>query len=97
MLTPKIFLDKTKSKAKSVILTYKVNSKVDTTFQIFYKPDLSTGYGANNYIYTHKIKKGYNEINLKIPSEYINNVLRFDFVNKAGKYEILDLSIYENL
>lgn len=93
---PKIFLDKTKVKAKSVILAYKINSKVNTSFQLFYKLDLTSSYGIKNFYYEGKIKKGYNEIYLKIPSTYINNVLRIDFVNRTGVYEILDLSIYEN-
>ncbi|AHJ12262.1 alginate O-acetyltransferase AlgX-related protein [Sulfurospirillum multivorans] len=92
---PIIILNETKANSKNVILSYEINSNVDTTFQLFYKKDNNSNYNeADSYRILLKI--GNNKINLLIPSEYINNNLRVDLVSNIGNYEIKKFKIYSN-
>lgn len=91
---PIIILNQTKTNSKNVILSYEVESNIDTTFQLFYKKENNSKF---NKIDSYKIpiKKGNNKINLLIPSKYINNDLRVDLVSNIGNYEIKKFKIFE--
>lgn len=92
---PTIILNETKSISKNVILSYEIDSDIDTIFQIFYKKEPNSVY---NEVDSYKvvIKKGNNKINLLLPSEYLNNELRLDLVSHIGKYKINKLDIYDS-
>lgn len=92
---PIIILNQTKTTSKNVILSYEIDSDIDTTFQIFYKKEPSSSY---NEIDSYKvdIKKGNNKINLLLPSEYLNNELRLDLVSHIGNYKVKSLKIFIN-
>ncbi|OCL86444.1 hypothetical protein AAX26_01577 [Aliarcobacter thereius] len=91
---PIIILNQIKTNSKNVILNYELESNIDTTFQLFYKKENNSKF---NEIDSYKIaiKKGNNEINLLIPSEYINNGLRVDLVSTLGSYDIKSFRIYD--
>lgn len=91
---PIIILNNTMSNSKDVILLYQIESSINTTFQLFYKEETSSNYNENDS-YRVSIAKGLNNINLLIPSKYINNGLRIDLVSTKGKYIIKDFKIYE--
>ena len=90
---PIIILNETKANSKNVILSYEINSNVDTTFQLFYKKENNSNYNEADS-YKIPLKMGNNKINLLIPSEYINNNLRVDLVSIIGKYEVKEFKIY---
>ncbi len=91
---PIIILNQTKANSKNVILSYEVESNIDTTFQLFYKKENNSKYNQIDSYKSH-IKKGNNKINLLIPSEYINNGLRVDLVSNIGNYMIKEFKIFE--
>ena len=91
---PIFILNQTKASSKNVILNYKIESNIDTTFQLFYKKDLNSKYNRSDS-YLVPIKKGINSVNLLIPGLFINNKLRIDPVSTAGKYKIHRLLIFE--
>lgn len=91
---PVMILNRLSTKADSVVLTYEVNSTMDTTLQLFYKKKSNTQYSEYNS-YHLIINKGYNDIKLLIPAKYINNQLRVDPVSNIGTYEIKNFSIFE--
>ena len=91
---PILYLKNLKTHSKFVKLTYNINSKVRTKFQIFYKDKLTDKYSEINS-FKKIIKKGKNQISLSIPSKYINNTLRVDLVANIGKYKLNDFSLYE--
>lgn len=93
---PIIILNQTKSDSKNVILSYEINSKIDTTFQLFYKKGKSSNYNETDS-YKVTLNKGNNKFNLLLPSEYINNDLRVDLVSDIGVYEIKEFIIYDKL
>lgn len=92
---PIIILNQTKSTSKNVILSYEIESSIDTTFQLFYKKEPSSSYNEIDS-YKVNIKKGNNKINLLLPSEYLNNELRLDLVSHIGNYKVKSLKIYIN-
>lgn len=90
---PIIILDQTKADSKNIVLSYEIDSKIDTTFQLFYKKEISSNYNEiDSYIVT--LNKGNNKFNLLLPSEYINNELRVDLVSDIGVYDIKEFKIY---
>lgn len=91
---PIIILNNLNSNSKNVILSYEIESPVNTIFQIFYKEETSSSYNENDS-YKVSILKGLNSFNLLIPSKYINNGLRVDLVSTKGKYIIKDFKIYD--
>lgn len=93
-IDPIIILNETKSNSKNVILSYELESNIDTVFQIFYKKEKTSSYNENDS-YKVNIKKGNNKINLLIPSEYINNEIRLDLVSSAGNYDIKSFRIHD--
>ena len=76
-----------------MILSYEINSNVDTIFQIFYVKDDNSNYNGID-TFAIPLKIGNNKINLLIPAEYINNNLRVDLVSNIGKYELKEFKIY---
>lgn len=92
-IDPVIILNETKTNSKKVILSYEINSEVDTTFQLFYKKENNSNYNEADS-YKVPLKIGNNKINLLIPSKYINNNLRVDFVSNIGKYDLKEFKIY---
>lgn len=90
---PIIILNETKATSKNVILSYEINSNIETTFQLFYKKENNSNYNEADS-YKVPLKIGNNKINLLIPSEYINNNLRVDLVSNMGKYELKEFKIY---
>jgi len=90
---PEIVLNDTKANLENVILTYRVESQTKTIFQVFYKKSVTSKYNEKDS-YRVTLRKGMNKINLLIPSEYINNILRIDPVNSPGEYSIKELAIY---
>lgn len=91
---PIIILNQTKSISKNVVLSYEIESKIDTTFQLFYKKDKLSKYNETDS-YKVTLAKGVNKINLMIPSRYINNDLRVDLVSSIGTYKINRFKIYD--
>lgn len=91
---PIIILNNIKTDSKDIILSYEIKSNIDTIFQVFYKKESSLKYDERNS-YKVLLKKGNNEINLLIPSEYVNNSLRVDLVSNTGNYEIKKFKIFE--
>lgn len=91
---PVIILNETKANSKNVILSYEINSNVDTTFQLFYKKENNSNYNEADS-YKVPLKIGNNKINLLIPSEYINNNLRVDLVSNIGNYKIEEFKIFD--
>ncbi|MCT7566810.1 hypothetical protein N5T96_10765 [Aliarcobacter butzleri] len=92
---PIIILNETRVTSKNVILSYEIDSDINTIFQIFYKKEPNSVY---NEVDSYKvvIKKGNNKINLLLPSEYLNNELRLDLVSHIGNYKVKSLKIYNN-
>ena len=93
-IDPIIILNQTKANSKNVILSYEINSNVDTTFQLFYKKENNSNYNEADS-YKVPLKIGNNKINLLIPSEYINNNLRVDLVSNIGNYKIEEFKIFD--
>ncbi|WP_152055321.1 alginate O-acetyltransferase AlgX-related protein [Aliarcobacter butzleri] len=93
-IDPIIILNQTKTTSKNVILSYVIDSDIDTIFQIFYKKEPSSSYNEIDS-YKVNIKKGNNKINLLLPSEYLNNELRLDLVSHIGNYKVQSLKIYD--
>jgi hypothetical protein len=91
---PIIILDKTRSSAKKVLLSYEVDAGKATTFQIYYKESVTSKYSEKE-TYRVKLQKGINRINLLLPSKYINHALRVDLVSDIGEYKIKKFKIYE--
>lgn len=91
---PMLILNQTKTNSRNVILSYEIESDIETIFELFYKKDFNSKY---NRIDSHRvpIKKGNNRINLLIPGSFINNGLRIDPVAAAGEYRINKLLIFE--
>jgi len=90
---PIIILNQTQSQSSNVVLSYEIDSPVDTTFQIFYK-EKKTSYYNEKDSYRAAIKKGNNRFHLLIPSQYINNQLRVDLVSSVGSYKIKKFELY---
>lgn len=62
-----IILNQTKANSKNVILSYEINSNVDTIFQIFYVKDDNSNYNGID-TFAIPLKIGNNKINLLIPA-----------------------------
>lgn len=90
---PEIVLNNTRATEENVILTYRIESKNKTIFQIFYKKLTTSQYNEKDS-YRVTLRKGLNKINLLIPSVYINNTLRIDPISNPGEYKIEELAIY---
>ncbi|MEA2029107.1 MAG: hypothetical protein U9N49_09040, partial [Campylobacterota bacterium] len=72
---PSIILNQTKTTSKNVVLSCSIESPHKTRFQIFYKENSDSSYSERDS-YSVVLKKGINNINLLIPSKYINSNLR---------------------
>ena len=92
-IDPVIVLNETKATSKNVILSYEINSDINTTFQLFYKKDSNSTYNEEDS-YRVPLKIGNNKITLLIPSGYINNDLGINLVTNIGKYEVKEFKIY---
>ncbi len=90
---PIITLNQTQVNSSNVVLSYEIDSPLDTTFQIFYK-ETKTSHCNQKDSYRVAIKKGNNRFNLLIPSRYINNTLRVDLVSSIGSYTIKKFETY---
>ena len=64
-------------------MSFSIESNKKTFLSLYYRDDHTSNYAENN-IYTVSIKEGLNEFRLVMPSKYINNELRVDFVNDIG-------------
>jgi len=91
---PIVILDKTKTNASLTVLSIKISSKKKTNFQLFYKEKPNARYKEYDSLII-PIHVGANDLKLLVPSKYINNKLRVDFVSNAGKYLIEHFEIYE--
>ncbi|MCK5536720.1 MAG: hypothetical protein KAI79_07825 [Bacteroidales bacterium] len=90
---PVLILNKTQSNSEHVILNSKIESNKRTIFQIYYKKTDQSEYNEKDAFRVY-LKKGLNEFNLLIPSEYLNNELRIDLVSDIGIYTLKEFSIY---
>ena len=90
---PVFIINGLKSNSENVILNCRIVSEKNTLFQLFYKKTNTSEYNEKDSFRT-KIRKGLNEFNLLIPSNFINNKIRVDLVNNAGTYNIKDFIIY---
>ncbi len=90
---PIVTLNQTQSQSNNVVLSYEIDSPIDTTFQIFYKETKTSHYNQKDS-YRVALKKGNNRLNLLIPSRYINNTLRVDLVSSVGNYKIKKFEMY---
>ena len=91
---PIIILNKLTTKSKFVVLKFSIESDIETQFELFYKENKQDAYNKNNS-YKLPIYIGTNKIQLSIPSEYINNNLRVDFVNAIGTFNDIKFKIFE--
>lgn len=90
----RMILSQTKTDASFVVLQIEIYSGLESEFQLFYKKQFNESYNEKNSFIT-PLKKGTNKINIEIPSEYINNQVRIDLVNKAGHYQLNQFKIFE--
>ena len=91
---PIFILDQTKTKLKHTIMSFSIECSQKTFLSLYFKHNNKSNYSENN-MYKVSMKKGLNEFRLVIPSKYINNDLRVDFVDDIGKYKIKKFIIHE--
>ena len=91
---PYFILTKTKTQAKQTLLTFNIESKQESVFQLYLKESKNSNYGENNR-YKTLIKKGMNHFQIVIPGKYINNQLRVDFTKTIGEYKINQFMLQE--
>ena len=91
---PLVVLPKIHTQSENTILHLDIESPQNTVFQIFFKNKENTAYTQSNSSARY-IKKGRTQINVLIPSSYLNKGLRIDPVSKAGTYKIHSLILYD--
>jgi len=89
---PMFVLDHTKTNLKHVVLSVSIQSPKKTLFSLYLKKHMSDAY-AENYKHNIHLQKGLNTFKLILPSPYINNQLRVDFVNHTGIYKIKQFTL----
>ena len=84
---PIMILDHLETHVKKVFLSLNIISDKKTYFKLYFKKNKLDNYSEDN-TYVKILKKGMNRIYLAIPTKFINNNLRINFVTDKGNYQI---------
>jgi len=91
---PLVILDNTKCNTQQCLLSFTIQSPVETLFQFYYKESEKGQYNKSTP-YNYLLKKGLNTLSFIIPSNYINNELKMYFTRGKGEYKIKKFTIHE--